>query len=162
MSKLYELSQNYNNLLELLDNQDIPQEVVTEALNQVGEEIEVKAENIAKLIKTLEVDINGFKEEEKRLADRRKSLENKVKCLKTYLEDTMKATGKTKFKGQLFSFNIQKNAPSLNIEAEDNIPKNFYIEQAPVLDKKSLLAEIKQGLEVTGVTIKQTESLRIR
>ena len=83
--KLYELTENYLNLQELLENPEVPQDLITSALEQVGEELEVKAENIAKLIKTLEVDIAGFKEEEKRLSDRRKSLENRVKNLKEYL-----------------------------------------------------------------------------
>lgn len=161
--KLYELTQNYLNLQELLENPEIPQDMVVTALNEVGEDLEDKAENIAKIIKTMEVDINGFKEEEKRLSDRRKSLEGRVKGLKGYLESSMKATGKLKFKGKLFSFGIQKNVPSLDIESEKNIPKDFYIEQAPVLDRKMLLASLKANeIEIEGVSIKQTESLRIR
>ncbi|MFR5747044.1 MAG: siphovirus Gp157 family protein, partial [Romboutsia timonensis] len=78
MMKLYELTQNYLNLQELLENPEIPAEMIETALNEVGGQIEDKAENIAKLIKTLEADVSGFKAEEKRLADRRKSLENRV------------------------------------------------------------------------------------
>ena len=77
--KLYELTESYLNLQELLENPEVPQELITSALEQVGEELEIKAENIAKLIKTLEVDITGFKEEEKRLSDRRKTLEKREK-----------------------------------------------------------------------------------
>lgn len=160
--KLYELTENYLNLQELLENPEVPQELITNALDQVGEELEVKAENIAKLIKTLEVDIAGFKEEEKRLSDRRKSLENKVKNLKEYLDRAMKATGKTEFKGKLFSFNIQKNAPGVSIIDEKLIPKEYLIEQAPVIDKKAILNDLKNGEDIPGVEIKQTESLRIR
>ena len=160
--KLYELTESYLNLQELLENPEVPQDLITSALEQVGEELEVKAENIAKLIKTLEVDIAGFKEEEKRLSDRRKSLENRVKNLKEYLDWAMKATGKTKFKGKLFSFNIQKNAPGVSILDEKLIPKEYLIEQAPVIDKKAILNDLKNGEDIPGVEIKQTESLRIR
>ena len=160
--KLYELAENYLNLQELLENEEIDQEMITKALDEVGGELEDKAENIAKLIKTLEVDINGYKAEEKRLADKRKSLENRVKSLKEYLDSAMKLTGKKKFKGQLFSFNIQKNTPSVNILDDELIPEKYFIEQDPVLDKKSLLADLKNGEEIPGAEIKQTESLRIR
>nr|DAW30965.1 MAG TPA: resistance protein [Caudoviricetes sp.] len=160
--KLYELTQNYLNLQELLENPEIPAEMIETALNEVGGQIEDKAENIAKLIKTLEADVSGFKAEEKRLADRRKSLENRVTGLKNYIDNSMKVTGKNKFKGQLFSFSIQKNPPSLNVEDEKLIPEEYWIEQAPVLDKKTLLAALKSGEEIPGVSIKQTESLRIR
>ncbi|MFQ9546240.1 MAG: siphovirus Gp157 family protein, partial [Clostridium sp.] len=47
-------------------------------------------------------------------------------------------------------------------EDEKLIPEEYWIEQAPVLDKKTLLAALKAGEEIPGVSIKQTESLRIR
>ena len=160
--KLYELTENYRNLQELLDNPEIDQELITKALDEVGEQLEEKAENIAKLIKTLEVEVNGYKTEEKRLADRRKTLENRITGLKSYIDATMKATGKKRFKGQLFSFNIQKNPPSVKITDNTLIPKEYYIQQEPVLEKKTVLAELKNGVIVPGTELSQTESLRIR
>ena len=125
--KLYELTENYRNLQDLLENPEIDQDLITNALDEVGEQLEEKSENIAKLIKTLEVEVTGFKAEEKRLADRRKTLENRITGLKSYIDAAMKATGKKKFKGQLFSFNIQKNPPSVNITDSTLIPKEYYI-----------------------------------
>ena len=159
---LYELTENYRNLQELLDNPEIDQEIITNALDEVGEQLEEKSENIAKLIKTLEVEVTGFKAEEKRLADRRKTLENRITGLKSYIDAAMKATGKKKFKGQLFSFNIQKNPLSVNITDSTLIPKEYFVEQEPVLDKKTVLAELKNGVIVPGAELLQTESLRIR
>ena len=160
--KLYELTENYINLQQLLENEEIPKEMVIDALDNVGEELEAKAENIAKLIKTLEVDITGYKAEETRLALKRKSLENRVKSLKEYLDNAMKVTGKTKFKGQLFSFSIQKNPPSVNVIDEKLIPEEYFIPQEPALDKKRLLSDLKSGIKVEGAEVKQTESLRIK
>ena len=162
MAKLYELTQNYNNLLELLDNPDISREMIDSALNETGEEIDTKAENIVKVIKSLEVDISGNKEEEKRMADRRKSLENRVNGLKEYLDAAMKATGKEKIKGKVFTISYQKNPPSVDIKDEKAIPKEYFIAQDPALDKKQLLADLKAGKEIDGAAIKQTMGLRIK
>ena len=159
---LYELTENYRNLQDLLENPEIDQDLIEKALDEVEEQLEEKAENIAKLIKTLESEVTGFKTEEKRLADRRKSLENRIAALKRYIDASMKATGKKRFKGQLFSFNIQKNPPSVNITDSTLIPKEYYIQQEPVLDKKTVLAELKNGVIVPGAELLQTESLRIR
>lgn len=74
----------------------------------------------------------------------------------------MRAVDKLKFKTKLFSFNIQNNPPSVDITDEKLIPQEFFIDQAPKLDKKSLLAALKDGKEIEGATIKQTKSLRIR
>ena len=62
----------------------------------------------------------------------------------------MKVTGKTKFKGQLFSFSIQKNPPSVNVIDEKLIPEEYFIPQEPTLDKKRLLTDIKSGAEIPG------------
>lgn len=160
--KLYELTQNYLNLQELLEDPTVPVEVINTALSEVGEQLEDKAENIAKLIRTMEFEVTGYKEEESRLAARRKSLETNAKNLKGYLEESMRAVDKLKIKGKLFSFSIQKNPASVEVLNENLIPKEFFNTPAPVLDKKETLIRLKAGEEIPGVTLKQTESLRIR
>lgn len=159
--KLYELAQNYLNLQELLENPEVPKELILKSLGEVDGEIEEKAENIAKLIKTIDLEVKAIKEEETRLSNNRKAMENKSKALKDYLEGVMISTGKTKFKGKLFSFNIQKNAPSVEVENFELLPKEF-IEFEPKAKKKEILAALKNGEVIEGVRLKQTESLRIR
>lgn len=161
MSKLYELNQRYANILEVAEMME--PEDVKEVLDGINDEIEIKAENYAKVIKSLENTAEGLKKEATRLNDRKKAIDNNIKQMKESLQNSMLLTGKKKFKTDLFSFNIQNNPPSLSVLSEDNIPKQFYIEKEPQLDKKSLLKHLKEsGEELTGVEIKQSESLRIR
>ena len=161
MAKLYELSQNYKNLEELLDNPDIAEEVIKEALSELDEEWETKAENLAKLIKSFDVDVKGLKEEEQRLASRRKSLENRIAGLKTYIEDNMKAVGKDKIKGKVFTLAIQNNPPSVEIVDDCMIPEKYFVVKKEIA-KKEILNDLKQGIEVPGAQMNQTASLRIR
>ena len=161
MAKLYELTQNYNNLLELVDNPDVPTEMLEESLNSIDDEIDTKAENIAKVIKSIESDIAGLKGEEKRLADRRKSLEGRIDNLKEYVEGSMRAVGKEKIRGKVFTLGIQRNAPSVDVIDEDVIPEQYFVTKKE-LSKKDVLVALKKGEEVPGAAIKQTESLRIR
>ena len=161
MAKLYKLTQNYNNLLELVDNPDVPTEMLEESLNSIDDEIDTKAENIAKVIKSIESDIAGLKGEEKRLADRRKSLEGRIDNLKEYVEGSMRAVGKEKIRGKAFTLGIQRNAPSVDIIDEDVIPEQYFITKKE-LSKKDILVALKKGEEVPGAAVKQTESLRIR
>lgn len=59
---LYELTELYTNLMDL----DLEDEQVQEALEDIDEKIEVKADNIAKLIKGLEGQKDICKAEEER------------------------------------------------------------------------------------------------
>lgn len=160
MAKLYELSTGYKNIEYSLENGEDNEELQV-VLDSLGEEIEDKAENIAKLIKNYESDIEAFKAEEKRIAERRRTLENDVKRLKEYLFNNMKLTGKTKFKKGTFSFNIAKNPASVEIVNQDIIPMD-YRELVEVINKKDILQDLKDGKDVQGAILKQTESLRIR
>nr|DAY11299.1 MAG TPA: resistance protein [Caudoviricetes sp.] len=155
---LYELSVAFQEV----QNMDLDPEVMQDTLDSIEDAIESKAENIAKLIRNLESDVAAYKEEEDRLKTKRQATENKVKWLKTYLEDNMKMTGKTKFKSGMFNFAIQKNPASVNITDEKAIPEEFLIQQPPKVDKNSLKEILKRGIEVPGVELKQTEGLRIR
>ena len=155
---LYELSLAFQDV----QNMDLDPEVMKDTLDSINDAIENKAENIAKLIRNLESDVSAFKEEEDRLKTKRQAAENKVKWLKTYLEDCMKLTGKTKFKSGMFNFAIQKNPASVNITDERIIPEDFLIPQPPKVDKNSLKELLKSGVEIPGAELKQTEGLRIR
>jgi hypothetical protein len=159
--KLYELTANYNQVLELIEEGADP-EVMNDTLEAIEGEIESKVDNTAMVLKTVEANIKALKDEEKRLADRRKSLENQNKRLKEYLHDQLKSIGMKKVKGTIFSANIQNNPPSLNITDETKIPEEYWVQPSPSVNKKELLEKIKNGEEIEGAEIKQTESLRIR
>ncbi|AXG97799.1 siphovirus Gp157 family protein [Clostridium botulinum] len=161
MARLYELTQNYNNLLDLVDNPEVPAEMLKESLDNIGEEINIKLENVAKVIKSIEVDTKGLKEEEKRLADRRKSLENRISSLKEYAENSMRTTRITKIKGKVFTLGIQKNPASIDVVDEDNIPDKYFITEKKLV-MKDVLEVLKRGEKVPGAKLKQSESLRIR
>ena len=160
--KLYELTQNYLNLLDLLENPEVPAEMVQAALEEVEGNFEDKVENIIKLIKSVEGDIKAYKEEEMRLSTRRRTLENKVANLKVYLESSLKAIGKKEIKGKLFTLKIQKNAPSVVIDDLNTIPKEYLKESLILVDKTKLKEDLKNGLEIPGARLETKESLRIR
>lgn len=155
---IYELTQSYQQIMEMIEE---GQEGLEDTLESLNDAIEDKAVGYAKVMRNLEAQASAIKEEEKRLSDRRKSLENNVKRMKESLQENMVHNDMKKIKTDLFTFNIQKNPPSLNIENEELIPKRFYEEQLPKLNRKELLKELKES-DIPGVEIKQGESLRIR
>lgn len=160
--KLYELSQNYLNILELVDNPEIDQEIIENALAEIKEGIKDKSENIVKLIKSLEAEEKAIKDEENRLADRRKRIAKRRDGLKGYLEKELTATGIDKLTTSLFTIYMQKNPASVNVISERSIPAEYWVPQDPRLDKKALADRLKSGVIVPGVELNQGRSLRIR
>lgn len=163
MFKLYELTEIYRNVWELINDDEADLDTLEIALGQVEDNINSKAENMAKLIRSIDGDIETLKMEEKRLAERRRALENKQKNIKMYLEMQLKAMEIDKVKTPLFTVAMQKNPPSVNILDEESIPEEFKkTVVTTTVVKKDLLAALKEGREIEGAEIKQTKSLRIR
>jgi hypothetical protein len=158
--KLYEISQNYLQLLDMADQMD--QEVFLDTLASIEEVLEDKVEHVAKFIRSLEADVEILKSEEKRLADKRKILENKITGVKEYLQHEMEFAGIDKVKRATVTVSIQANPPSVDVLDESLIPSDYMIPVAPKLDKKSILQALKDGNEVPGCEIIQKRGIRIR
>ena len=160
---LYELSQGYQNILSLVDEEN-PDSDILNALTVIEGAIDVKAGNIAHIIKTLESEATNIKEEEKRLSLRRKSRENTVANMKQYLQETMTTLGIEKIKTPTRSISIQTNPPAVQIIDENVIPGKFLtlIPEHYEVNKKLISEALKAGEEVKGCELSRGRSLRIR
>lgn len=158
--KLYELTADYNQVLLLAE--DLEQEIFQDTLAAIEGAIEDKAENMAKMVRCIEADVNALKEEEKRLADRRKALENKVSGIKEYLQQQLEFAGIDKVKRPTLTVSIQANPPSVEIADESLIPSDFMVPQPSKIDKKAILTALKAGLFIEGCSMKQGRSVRIK
>ena len=113
MAKLYEIKNEFNELLLMADEQGLSLDDIKTLQMESNLSLKKKADSTAKMIRTLIADADAVKAEKDRLADREKALRNSADNLKKYLETMMLEVDKKKFKTKLFSFNIQKNAPSV-------------------------------------------------
>lgn len=154
--KLYEITQAYENLASLEDKEE-----VGKYLDLIEDEFNQKAENTVKVIKNIGADIKALRDEEKRLAQKRKSLQSNQDWLKFYLQNNMERLGDKKIKAGIFNINIQKNPPSVNIKDEELIADDYFITERKI-DKKKLKEDLKDGKEIDGAELTQGESLRIR
>ena len=166
MNSLYELTADYLALLELAEDPDIDEQAFLDTLEGIEGALEDKADNYAKCMSMLEADAKGIKAEEERLAKRRKTIEGNVSRMKSALQYAMEATGKTKFKTQLFSFNVQNNPASVVMDEPyiENIPERFLKYKDPEIDRKAIKDAIKAGDEdaMAIAHMEQTKGLRIR
>lgn len=167
MSNIYELTQDYLQIMTMMEDPELDLRTLKDTLEAVEGAFEIKAENYAKVMKNLEGDLTAIKSEVDRLTGKKRVIENNIKRLKTALQDAMEVSGKTKFKTELFSFGIQKNAPSVVIDTKDidSIPEEFLKFRDPEVDKTAIKnAMINRGVtELEGIAhLEQGQSLRIR
>ncbi len=160
--KLYELAENYAAIAQMIADDETQTELLGDTLQALEDAIEVKAENIAKMIRNMDAETEALRYEEKRLADRRRALETKREGLKRYLEEQLAIAGLDKVKTPILTVALQNNPPSVHVLDESVIPPAFWITPAPTLDKKLLAERLKTGEEIPGVTLQQGRSLRIR
>lgn len=159
MATLYELSGDYLQVQRMIEDGF---EGLEDTLESLQGPLHEKLEAYGMVIRNIESDVEGLKAEEKRLAERRKVMENGIKRMKLSMHDAMSSTGERKIKGEKFTFTIQKNPPSLKLVDESLIPKEFLVEVAPSIDKKAIMERLKANEEIPGAQISQGESLRIR
>lgn len=163
--KLYELSTNYTQLVNMFEEaeEESQLESIFDTLTAIADEVESKADSIAKIMKQMELEQEMIEKEVNRLGQRVEKLKKNRKMLKAYLQEAMIATQKEKFKTDLFNFTIRNNAPSVEITNELEIPSEFIITTIDQrIDRVLLLKALKDKQVISGATLKQSKSLVIK
>ena len=159
---LYEITGDILKLLTYAEDPDVDEQAFNDTMEALSCEIEEKADGYAKVIKQLQGEAETIKTEIERLSGRKEAIENHIKAMKGNLEQSMIVTGKEKFKTELFSFNIQNNAPSVVLDVdEDKVPEQFIVITKKV-DKKGIGQALKNGDQIDFAHLEQSRSLRIR
>jgi hypothetical protein len=152
MAKLYEMVGKYSMLLDVADSEE--GESFMAVLETLSDAIDTKVENCAKIVKNLKAEAVVVKEEEERLARRRKALEGNIKRLKDYMRENMEGASKQKIKTPLFTIYITAGKPKVEIVDQEQIPEKYLGEAGPPPpDKKAILVALQKGETVSGTKL---------
>ena len=165
--KLYELTTDYLALLEAIDNDEIPEEAIADTLEAITEEIEIKADSIACLLKNLDAEIVAIKAEEARLAERRKSKEKSYERIKEYLSSTLQLAGLDKIETARNKISFRKSE-SVEVDEDAFIiwaQKNrddllTYV--APKVNKTEIKKALKNGEEIIGAELRINSNIQLK
>ncbi len=154
INELYELSEDYLQVLDMMDDDTWDEQTVLDTLEGVEGEFEYKVESIIKIVKTLlvsaDVDLAAAKrveEEKNRLASRAESKKKKAEFFKDVIYQNMKAVNKKKVKTDLFTVFIAANGgkePLVVTGSFEDIPGKYLIPQDPKLDNDAIRALLKE------------------
>lgn len=155
---LYELTDNYQQLLELADEAD--PKAFEDTLSTLQDEINHKAESLAKVIRTLEAETKALEEEKKRFERRIAARKNKVERLRNYLKENLEKAGMQKAKGKTFTVWVQ-DSEKVHVSDESAIPEQYFVMKRQ-LSKTAIKEAIENGQQVAGAEIVKNKSIRIR
>lgn len=162
---LYQLAEVYLADLQRLADLDLDEQTVTDTLEGLSGEIEVKATNVAAFCRNLEASAEAIKGAESQMAARRKAIENRASRLREYLKQNMERTGILKIESPQFVLAIRRNPPAVHVEAQELVPAEFFNTPPPpppALDKKRVGDALKAGRDVPGCRLEQGTRLEIK
>lgn len=160
--KLYEITNNYIELMERLENNDDPGmlDTLKDTLDSIEGDFEDKVNNCCKMYQNILADAEAFGAEAKRLTDKKRAAENKADRLKEYVQSEMKRMGKTSAYIGTFKLGF-RNTKAVKVEDFDRLPEE-YIRVKKEPDKKAIKAALDAGVTVDGASIVENESFSIR
>lgn len=159
---LYEIEQA---ILSLVD-EETGEILDIEGLAALQMERERKIENVACWVKNLTAEQEAIRNEEKRLADRRKVLERRTDRLTQYLND---ALGGEKFETARCTVSFRKTSRveisdihAAAAWADDNGLRDIVTYSLPTVSKPELAKLLKEGRKIPGCTLIDGFSMSVR
>lgn len=131
-------------------------------MDQLEGEFNTKIDNICAYIKNQEALRSGISDEIKSLNDRKKSVDRKIDYLKGLITDSMARRDVKKLETPRNKISFRKSV-SVNVLDESQIDGSYFVEKMErKLDKKTLLADLKNGVEVDGAELLEKQNIQIK
>ena len=99
----------------------------------------------------------GLKGRIAEMQERLERLQERAAKRRQIVKDTMVELDLKKLTAADFSVSIRPGMPALMVIDEAAVPSIYWEPREPRLDRQGLLAELKQGAEITGVTLSNPE-----
>ena len=122
---LYELTGQYLTLLEMMEDPETDPQIITDTMEGVEGEIEIKAENYIRVMKELEAEADKINNELKRLGNRWDACQMNIRRLKESLLTTMQIMDKPKIQTEHFRLSIAKNGGVQPMKITRDVPPEF-------------------------------------
>lgn len=157
--RLFDLTVDYRRLVDLAEECD---EDFTEALDAIEGDLDDKVENTAAVVRELEAQSKAVKDEADRMAARAKSLANRAKGVKAWLQQCMDAAGKPKCKGPRFTVSVKDGPEGVVIDDETAVPDDFtkVVRQIDKAAVKRVWSEDGECVPGTHIARKRVLSIR--
>lgn len=152
--KLYEINEQ---ILSCIDS-ETGELIDPEKLNELQLEKDEKLENLTLWYKDLIAEANALKEEKEAFAAREKAAKNKAESIKNYLSYVLNGEG---FKTTKCAVSFRKSEKTV-VDDIYQIPSIFLKYPEPKADLTGIKKAIKDGEEIKGVHLEETQNIQIK
>ena len=157
---LYEIT---NAFPVLMENEEISEENKAQIKEELTLLLQQKSQNIIGYIRNMELTAEAMKNEEKRISERRKQIENHIDRFKKYVKDCMENNGILKIETGLGTLSTAKSPISVEITNESVIPDEYKTEVVTTkVDKKKIADNFKATGELIEGVIIHTDNTNLR
>ncbi len=140
-------------------NPDMALDWLEDALRRVEDERDVKALNIACLIKNFRAEAEALKAEKTRLAKRQQAAERTIERLTTYLTSFIEPG--LKLKDARAAIGWRKSESVVLSVSPDDLPEE-YVRIKREADLRLIKEDLKAGEDVPGASLEERQNLQIR
>ena len=152
--KLYEINEQ---IMACIDS-ETGEVIDPEQLNNLQIAKDEKLENLALWYKDLIAEANALKEEKEAFATREKAAKNKAESIKNYLSYALNGEN---FKTTKCALSFRKSEKTV-IDDIYSIPENFLKYSEPTADLTEIKKAIKNGEEIKGAHLEETQNIQIK
>lgn len=147
----------------LMENEEITEEDKKKIEDELKILLQKKSKSIIGYTKNIELTINAMKEEEKRMANDRKALENKLNRFKEYVKECMENNDIKKIQTDLGALSIARSKASVEVTNEEIIPAEYKQEIKTVnINKNKILSNFTETGEVPDGVIIHTDNTYLK
>lgn len=162
--RLWEMTAEYRKLMELAEEDSLADpetdKMFQDTLEGMQGEISEKVDGCIGVMKTLEHEAEAIRQEEVRMAIRRRHLENRAARVKDYVIDCMTKTNTKTCESSLFRVTCSLGPTSVNVLDESKIPGGYFRVKRE-LSKSDVKDALAAGTMVPGAELIRKPQLRI-
>lgn len=164
MSTLFLLAGEYRAAAEKLADLDLDPQTVSDTLESMAGDLEVKAQAVAHMVRSIEADAAAIKQWAADATERARSVQARADALRQYLSANLQACGITKVEGPGIAIGWRKSS-AVVIDEPGLIPAQFMRQPEPpppAPDKAAIKAALQAGEEVPGAHVEVRQSLQVK
>lgn len=164
MTALFLLADEYRDAAAKLADLDLDPQTVADTLEGMSGELEVKAQAVAHMVRSIEANSAAISQWAKDAQERARTAQARADRLREYLSSTLQSCGIQRVEGPGITLAWRKSS-AVVVDEPDLIPQRYMRQPEPpppAPDKKAIADAIKGGAEIPGVHIEHRQSLQIK